>query len=671
MSSLLSKMDQLQLTVNTLVSQRIPRVHGNFQEGEHTTGLNIKEIHWDQIKNLTDLLSTVDILCSEKRLNSLYVRCNACYKFITSVDGIPFQKRIKRHDSFAYGLKVAPACEEDFFFGRGKKWIKFKHNAKKHCSGAETATADLHCRGLRMLADDAKEESAKFKIHKVFVKAAVEVIKTKVSAENFETTLAYYHSLGVQIGNIQHSRKTFPLLLDVICQTIDSVTVKYMQNCLDSTGAQPHYCITFDKSTVNRSTNQAIIIMAMVEGKRTAWFLDAPLVYSVEDGETELSGGRSESLAFQIKSSVLAHLPDINLCYCQGAVADGQYQNKKFVTCFHKEFEWPLNQFNFIMWDAGHFLDLAVKNLNSSPFMKRLLRRTQLFHTKLGYGKMHQIAATIGTSRGLKTLRTSSASQTRFATSQVNSMERIIKCFPQYIEALYEYGGMKRSSDEEYDEEEYMVCGQDFLLDLLGLVDSISPVVELMEISQNLQSPGWKIVPNGLAATAQLKTMMEDIEKSGQSWEFPSERWPYLSVYSTDILQMKYKGVELVDGWMTETTGTQVTKAVNWTCRQQEDCKADLKEFLKNLIDGLEARFSSCIPKGLTDLYHATDISQFVAACAGKWCAALKKPLITGITEESKKSFLNFYTYVKSLPHSMGLEDNGLLVLAQTVTTME
>ena len=123
----------------------------------------------------------------------------------------------------------------------------------------------------------------------------------------------------------------------------------------------------------------------MVRGERFAWMIDAPLVYSVENGETELSGGSSESLAFQIKETIQKHLPNVHLEQCQGSVADGQYLNQKFTVALGKEFKQASSFFTFIMWDAAHFLDLAAKKFQTTDFMKRLLKRVQLFHTKLGY----------------------------------------------------------------------------------------------------------------------------------------------------------------------------------------------------------------------------------------------------------------------------------------------
>ena len=183
--------------------------------------------------------------------------------------------------------------------------------------------------------------------------------------------------------------------------------------------------------------------MAMNHGKREAWLIDAPLVYSVEEGDVHFSGGTSESSVFQIKNSLKEILPSVDLSYCEGAVADGQYQNRKFISAFRSEFNWNDPTYEFLMWDAAHFLDLAAKKLNSTQTIKELLRRIGIFHTKLGFGKMHQIIENIGKQRGVKTNSTQGACQTRFIASQVLSMTIIFH---------YEYGGMKHNGEGESEE---------------------------------------------------------------------------------------------------------------------------------------------------------------------------------------------------------------------------
>ena len=563
-------------------------------------------------------------------------------------------------------LKLPLSEDDEFFTGKGKKWIKFKSNLKKHHSGLD-ATADIHCKGLKMINDLKTQETAQFKIHKVFIKAALECIQTKASAENFETTIAYYKSLGVNVGNIQHSRKCFPDLLSVICSTIDSRLDSYLAHPIPSTGAPPHLMITFDKSTINRCTNQAVLVMGILNGKRQAWFLDAPLVYSVEKGDTQLSGGQSESLVQQIKSTINKVLSNVTNNSIQGAVADGQYQNTRFITAFNEAFDFNHPIYDFLLWDISHFLDLVAKKFNNQDYMSRIIKRVQHFHNKLGHGKMHQIAQNVGEQRDVKTLNTLSTSKTRFLSSELSSMKRVLQCYEEYIIALYDYAGMRHNTgdEEDYDPDEGLVCGQDFLIDLLGVVDILSPIATLMQEMQHLQCPAWKIIPFGNQVVMKLIKMKEDLEKNG--WNISDENWPRLSSNISDVLENKYKSIKLVEGWIV----INEKRKVEWRCRQEKDCKKDLLEFLDQLTNELSSRLNKCVPKGIENIYLGCDLSRLVTKQSGDWCDDLDVPLLNSSVEEDARKFIHFYEYATTLAHVVKLEKNPNLVFKQALNAIK
>mgnify|MGYP006897549471 CR=1 FL=1 len=129
--------------------------------------------------------------------------------------------------------------------------------------------------------------------------------------------------------------------------------------------------------------------------------------------------------------------------------------------------------------------------------MKRLAERESKIHQKLAMGKMHAITQAMIDPEGNKTLATKPLATTRFLPSTIYSNEVILRCYYQYISALYEYGGMLKSSDEQekYDPDEYMVVGEDFVIDLLLVVDILKPVGKLMVSLQGVQKPCWKYIP--------------------------------------------------------------------------------------------------------------------------------------------------------------------------------
>ena len=90
---------------------------------------------------------------------------------------------------------------------------------------------------------------------------------------------------------------------------------------LGNTGKPPHFFLTADKATINRKTNQAVLVCFMRKGERIAIPVGAPLVYSISDvGETHLSGGRAADLANQCINLLLDKLglPENHLSYLVG-----------------------------------------------------------------------------------------------------------------------------------------------------------------------------------------------------------------------------------------------------------------------------------------------------------------------------------------------------------------
>ena len=82
---------------------------------------------------------------------------------------------------------------------------------------------------------------------------------------------------------------------------------KYLKKPLESTGLS----LAVDKSTPHRDTNHAMLLLLPVDGKRIAFPLDAPPVYSIAEGTKEIEGGDGQDLAEQV-SKVVKEKLDFN-----------------------------------------------------------------------------------------------------------------------------------------------------------------------------------------------------------------------------------------------------------------------------------------------------------------------------------------------------------------------
>ena len=79
----------------------------------------------------------------------------------------------------------------------------------------------------------------------------------------------------------------------------DQETAMFLSQPLPSTRLPPHYCVTCDKATPSRMTNQAVMLCLMIGGQRQAVAVKAGEVYHAED-ELEVgdvAGGNAQELA--------------------------------------------------------------------------------------------------------------------------------------------------------------------------------------------------------------------------------------------------------------------------------------------------------------------------------------------------------------------------------------
>ncbi len=94
-------------------------------------------------------------------------------------------------------------------------------------------------------------------------------------------------------------RNQFPDIVKAAYIYVLNQTALYMFKPLESTGLPPHFSVAIDKSTPHRDTNQAIMIIVQVDGRRIAMPIDAPIVYGyqeTQDGINPVIQGGSEKI---------------------------------------------------------------------------------------------------------------------------------------------------------------------------------------------------------------------------------------------------------------------------------------------------------------------------------------------------------------------------------------
>ena len=93
-----------------------------------------------------------------------------------------------------------------------------------------------------------------------------------------------------------------------------------------------------------------------------------------------------------------------------------------------------------------------------------------------GHGRGHIEYSGYTKENKLKFCTTSNFSTTRFASS---SFEVIKKTFTNYEGLVRTYSQMMETEDEE-EEMRYLIKGRDFCIDVCGVIDILSPLMEMM-----------------------------------------------------------------------------------------------------------------------------------------------------------------------------------------------
>ena len=159
---------------------------------------------------------------------------------------------------------------------------------------------------------------------------------------------------------------------------------------------------------------------------------------------------------------------------------DGQYLNEPFITAMNEPimqqlgddlsckdaFWWP------VQWDPAHWLDKVFSKFKDSRFVDRLLKRVGLYHQLFSHGKMHSVARHTAKDLKLPFRVTNAYAHQRFMSSSYLSLKNLADSLEVYMETFKDH--------DNREEIGYKLCGQDFVHDLLGVLDLLWPLVVLM-----------------------------------------------------------------------------------------------------------------------------------------------------------------------------------------------
>ena len=188
-----------------------------------------------------------------------------------------------------------------------------------------------------------------------------------------------------------------------------------------------------------------------------------------------------------------------------GTVCDGAcvYQAAEFASTLKA----ILHQGN-LAFSCAHFLDLAFKDVfegkvgNSKEFVDCLVQRPCIVRKIFQQGKMlNHAMEKMSTDNDLVLKLTSRTCSTRFTTSQYVELYKLLDSLPLYTKTFQQF---------QFSEiKDYMVAGDDFLLDLCRICDILRPMLEMMVELQGLSVPCWKVA----MWWPRLKSRMKELQK--------------------------------------------------------------------------------------------------------------------------------------------------------------
>ena len=414
-------------------------------------------------------------------------------------------------------------------------------------------------------------------------RAAIVDLKVGAAGMQLETLISFLSCCGVDVGSIGHSRNNFNHILYCLEKAVDNRINQWLNTPLPSTLLPPHFWATVDKATPSRTTNQAILIVAREKnGVPCPIPVAAPPVYSAFTEATY------DNLAKQLLKAVSEHFSEEVLSRLCGVAADGPYQATGFAAQLRESLDIEHDDDVLAMpvtWDTAHLLNLAVTDVRdaqteSGSHFRLFVKRCNVFNHILANGKGFAFLQMIG-----KDARkpVSYASQ-RFASSSYEQWLKIEKSYESFWKA-FDLLHPRRSEEEEW---QYMIAGSDFVADLLGFLDIMDPVIDLMLRAQALDTPIWKLKlwwPN-----VKAKLMMAS---RGESEALPriSKALPTLKPGES------FKGVTLLEGWLiVKDDGAEAGEnRFKWKAREESDVKEDRERLARDLAAAFERRVNSVV----------------------------------------------------------------------------
>ena len=500
---------------------------------------------------------------------------------------------------------------------QSRQFINLKNNIKIHLN----SKSHMQKKQLIMEKDqrDLFKKSREEIVGMNVFRERYQGIKQGKNRVDFEEDMLKAKLNGLDVGDINHSRKFAKSLDDAIYDEVKYNIKKNMEMELDATKKKRPAGLLMDKMTPNRRTGQIHAVVVPVpenplsQNLLKAVMLEVPPVPNLS----------AEGLATTAKKVFNeAGLQDEQL---EGIGWDGEYVKKgvkgKLLDLLYvfgmnrDEMDIWITQ----VWEPAHQLELTTKDIKSDPLFAWFVDHIQILNDTtniLGIGKGLEQSIEAAEEVGEKFYKLRNMSDTRFSAYFEGSISNFEKRNETNIAALRK---RTESTDKKVKEKASSllnkICNKQFFLLNLGILDIYRLLGSVSSLLQTVEQFPWDIPKRQDELLDQLKKMMTlklCVDEQGEVQEVDQSLWERLGEKLEDILDDQYVSVQTVlspGGRRMGRTGDDISKsqAILATVENR------LKSLVKNLVVNLEKRLkNNPTPGVIMDMKKCLDLQDIL-----------------------------------------------------------
>ena len=427
-----------------------------------------------------------------------------------------------------------------------------KNNIKRHILENQSHKHKVEEK-LKREKSQLNKESRNKKIGLNLFRIRYTGIKQHQPRTAFEESILTAQLNGVDVGDINHSRKFAKEIDRCLFETMKEDLKKALQTELEATGEKRPIGLTFDKMTPAKETGQVHALVIPVPENPLSQplivpvFLDLPPVQQHDIASlAKLSKSALEKFGVEDKQ-------------VEGIAVDGEYVKKGIKDKIIAELDisdmdpTELGEWITVIWDPAHELELAVKDVRKEDifewmenYIKQINEATELLNISKGLQQSLQAAEDLEE----KLYKLRNISGTRFVAYFYDCLANNEKSLAISIEVLKEKS--ESSSKKETREKAGRILKswktQLWMMTNLGLMDVFRQLGEASRKLQTVELFPWEVldIQSGLIRILRDMAEIKLTNDAGDTFEegFNKELWSELSVNVEKILKGEYRGQE-------------------------------------------------------------------------------------------------------------------------------